>query len=148
MSEEIVKDIKTPRPVSWDKVAEQAAVLYPEIFIGEDTIELTSLIEQVRQITNSPIIIDSVKIFLCAVTAFQLRQYIKKVDDRDALIKELADALEKVDGICDGDMCKFFAETKHCTKCKYLDVCSTGVAHSVLKKHESEIAKVRGLVNG
>lgn len=60
-----------------------------------------------------------------------------------ALVKELADALEKIDDMADGDMCKFFDSTQHCSKCKYIKSCETGVAHNALKTHESEISKAR-----
>lgn len=62
------------------------------------------------------------------------------------LVGELADALKKIDDACDGDMCKHFVDTEQCSKCKYLDTCQTGVAHSTLKTHESEIAKAREVV--
>lgn len=67
----------------------------------------------------------------------------REIEKRNALIKELADALKKIDDMCDGDMCKFFTDNEHCSKCKYVDECSTGVAHNVLITHESEIAKAR-----
>ena len=42
------------------------------------------------------------------------------------------DALEKIDNMCDGDMCKCFDNTHHCSACRYLDECQTGVAHAAL----------------
>lgn len=83
-------------------------------------------------------IIPVIKILSIAETAHK-----RELEKKDALIKELADALKKIDDMCDGDACKFFINTEHCSKCKYLEDCSTGVAHNVLKKHESEIAKAR-----
>ena len=65
----------------------------------------------------------------------------KAVLKRDALIRELADALKKIDDACDGDMCKHFIDTEQCSKCKYLETCQTGIAHNALKTNESEIAK-------
>ena len=41
-------------------------------------------------------------------------------------------ALEKIDNMCDGDMCKFFDTTHHCSACRYLAECQTGVAHAAL----------------
>ena len=41
-------------------------------------------------------------------------------------------ALEKIDNMCDGDMCKFFDDTHHCSACRYLESCQTGVAHAAL----------------
>ena len=41
-------------------------------------------------------------------------------------------ALGKIDNMCDGDMCKFFDNTHHCSACRYLDGCQTGVAHAAL----------------
>ena len=58
-----------------------------------------------------------------------------------ALVKELADALKKIDDACDGDMCKYFIDTEQCSNCKYLETCETGIAHNALKTNESEIAK-------
>lgn len=67
----------------------------------------------------------------------------KEVSALRALVKELADALEKIDDMADGDMCKYFDGTQHCSKCKYINCCETGVAHNALKTHESEISKAR-----
>lgn len=64
------------------------------------------------------------------------------------LISKLVDALEKIDNMYDGDMCKFFTSTKSCSRCKYLKVCGTGVAHSTLIKHKSEIKKAQKVANG
>lgn len=72
---------------------------------------------------------------------------LEKIDARDALIKELADALKKIDDACDGDMCKFFTNNEHCSKCKYVETCQTGIAHNALITNESEIAKAREVVN-
>ena len=52
-------------------------------------------------------------------------------------------ALEKIDNMCDGDMCKFFGTTHHCSACRYLDECQTGVAHAAL--HE---IREKGANNG
>ena len=52
-------------------------------------------------------------------------------------IKVAEDALEKIDNMCDGDMCKFFENTHHCSACRYLDECQTGVAHAA-------VAAIRG----
>ena len=61
------------------------------------------------------------------------------IADKDAVIAELRerikiaeDALEKIDNMCDGDMCKFFDNTHHCSACRYLESCQTGVAHAAL----------------
>lgn len=72
----------------------------------------------------------------------------KEIASLRALVNKLADALEKIDNMYDGDMCKLFINTKHCSCCKYLKDCLTGVAHNTLIKHESEIAKARKVVNG
>lgn len=47
-------------------------------------------------------------------------------------IKIAEDALEKIDNMCDGDMCKYFKKTHHCSACRYLESCQTGVAHAAL----------------
>lgn len=49
-----------------------------------------------------------------------------------ANLKVAEDALEKIDNMCDGDMCKFFDNTHHCSACRYLEGCQTGVAHAAL----------------
>ena len=49
-----------------------------------------------------------------------------------ANLKVAEDALEKIDNMCDGDMCKFFDHTHHCSACRYLNGCQTGVAHAAL----------------
>lgn len=49
-----------------------------------------------------------------------------------AKLKVAEDALEKIDNMCDGDMCKFFDTTHHCSACRYLESCQTGVAHAAL----------------
>lgn len=57
------------------------------------------------------------------------------VDYESNLLKKLKiaeDALEKIDNMCDGDMCKYFEKTHHCSACRYLDKCQTGVAHAAL----------------
>lgn len=65
--------------------------------------------------------------------------YENVIADKDSKIAELRerikvaeDALEKIDGVCDGDMCKFFDDTHHCSACRYLEKCQTGVAHAAL----------------
>ena len=55
-----------------------------------------------------------------------------EVDELRRLLKVAEDALEKIDNMCDGDMCKFFDNTHHCSACRYLNECQTGVAHSAL----------------
>ena len=63
---------------------------------------------------------------------------------KDAEIAELRErikiaevTLEKIDNMCDGDMCKHFDNTHHCSACRYLDECQTGVAHAALREiHE------------
>lgn len=55
-----------------------------------------------------------------------------EVDELRKCLKVAEDALEKIDNMCDGDMCKFFDNTHHCSACKYLDKCQTGVAHAAL----------------
>lgn len=57
-----------------------------------------------------------------------------EVDELRRLLKVAEDALEKIDNMCDGDMCKFFENTHHCSACKYLDKCQTGVAHADLNE--------------
>ena len=47
-------------------------------------------------------------------------------------LKVAEDALKKIDNMCDGDMCKFFDDTHHCSACRYLNECQTGVAHAAL----------------
>ena len=47
-------------------------------------------------------------------------------------LKVAEDALGKIDNMCDGDMCKFFDNTHHCSACRYLGGCQTGVAHAAL----------------
>ena len=66
--------------------------------------------------------------------------YENVIADKDTKIAELRerlkiaeDALEKIDNMCDGDMCKFFENTHHCSACRYLDGCQTGVAHAALQ---------------
>lgn len=59
------------------------------------------------------------------------------------LVGELAVVLEKIDDMCDGDMCKHFINTKDCSICKYVEQCQTGIAHNALKYNEREIAKAR-----
>lgn len=49
-----------------------------------------------------------------------------------ANLKVAEDALEKIDNMCDGDMCKHFDNTHHCSACRYLNECQTGVAHAAL----------------
>lgn len=65
--------------------------------------------------------------------------YENVIADKDAVIAELRErikiaevALEKIDNMCDGDMCKFFDDTHHCSACRYLHECQTGVAHAAL----------------
>lgn len=56
-------------------------------------------------------------------------------------IKIAEDALEKIDNMCDGDMCKHFDNTHHCSACRYLDECQTGVAHAALNAIREKGAK-------
>ena len=68
-----------------------------------------------------------------------MANYETVIAEKDAEIAELRerikiaeDALEKIDNMCDGDMCKFFDDTHHCSACRYLNECQTGVAHAAL----------------
>ena len=68
---------------------------------------------------------------------------------KDAEIAELRrrlniaeDALKKIDNMCDGDMCKHFEKTHHCSACRYLDECQTGVAHSALYEIRGKRTKI------
>lgn len=56
----------------------------------------------------------------------------REIADLRERIKIAEVALEKIDNMCDGDMCKFFDTTHHCSACKYLESCQTGVAHAAL----------------
>ena len=56
----------------------------------------------------------------------------KCCDDSERRLKIAEDALEKIDNMCDGDLCKHFDNTHHCSACRYLDECQTGVAHAAL----------------
>lgn len=129
-------DVPPPR-FAWRDLAERAEAAHKRELAAKEA-ELARL--------KACLAGDCERMRLCAEPCANC--HIERVNERNALIKGLADALKEIDDVCDGDMCKFFAATKHCTKCKYLDGCSTGIAHSVLKKHESEIAKVREVVNG
>ena len=66
-----------------------------------------------------------------------------KVAELRECIKIAEDALEKIDNMCDGDMCKFFNTTHHCSACRYLNGCQPGVAHAAL--HE---IRGKGVNNG
>lgn len=37
------------------------------------------------------------------------------------------------------DACKHFIDTEHCSKCKYIEICQTGIAHNALKNNKSEL---------
>ena len=56
----------------------------------------------------------------------------REIADLRERIKIAEVALEKIDNMCDGDMCKHFDNTHHCSACRYLDECQTGVAHAAL----------------
>ena len=56
----------------------------------------------------------------------------REIADLRERIKIAEDALEKIDNMCDGDMCKYFEKTHHCSACRYLESCQTGVAHAAL----------------
>lgn len=60
------------------------------------------------------------------------REYYAEVAERLRRLKVAEDALEKIDNMCDGDMCKSFKTTHHCSACRYLESCQTGVAHAAL----------------
>ena len=60
------------------------------------------------------------------------KEYYAEVAARLRKLKVAEDALEKIDNMCDGDMCKFFDTTHHCSACRYLESCQTGVAHAAL----------------
>lgn len=65
----------------------------------------------------------------------------EEVADLRRRLKVAEDALEKIDNMCDGDMCKFFENTHHCSECRYLDGCQTGVAHDALATIREKGAK-------
>ena len=71
------------------------------------------------------------------------KEYYAEVAARLRKLKVAEDALEKIDNMIDGDMCKFFGTTHHCSACRYLDECQTGVAHAAL--HE---IREKGVNNG
>ena len=71
------------------------------------------------------------------------KEYLAEVAERLRKLKVAENALEKIDNMCDGDMCKFFGTTHHCSACRYLDECQTGVAHAAL--HE---IREKGANNG
>ena len=60
------------------------------------------------------------------------KEYYAEVAARLRKLKVAEDALEKIDNMCDGDMCKCFDNTHHCSACRYLESCQTGVAHAAL----------------
>lgn len=78
--------------------------------------------------------------FALARSAAAHRREVEELRER---IKVAEDALKKIDNMCDGDMCKHFDNTHHCSACKYLDECQTGVAHAAL--HE---IREKGANNG
>ena len=57
---------------------------------------------------------------------------IREASARLRKLKIAEDALKRIDNMCDGDMCKFFYDTHHCSACRYLESCQTGVAHAAL----------------
>ena len=64
-----------------------------------------------------------------------LRDYVwmrRQIAGLRKYLKVAEDALERIDNMCDGDMCKFFGTTHHCSACRHLDECQTGVAHAAL----------------
>ena len=68
-------------------------------------------------------------------TAAVLRDYVRmrrQIAELRERIKIAEDALKIIDNMCDGDMCKFFDNTHHCSACRYLNECQTGVAHAAL----------------
>ena len=69
------------------------------------------------------------------------KEYYAEVAARLRKLKVAEDALEKIDNMIDGDMCKHFEKTHHCSACKYLDVCQTGVAHASLAAISEKGAK-------
>lgn len=60
------------------------------------------------------------------------KEYYAEVAERLRKLKVAEDALKRIDNMCDGDMCKHFENTHHCSACRYLDECQTGVAHAAL----------------
>ena len=60
------------------------------------------------------------------------KEYYAEVAARLRKLKIAEDALEEIDNMIDGDMCKFFDDTHHCSACRYLDGCQTGVVHAAL----------------
>ena len=71
------------------------------------------------------------------------KEYYTEVAARLRKLKVAEDALEKIDNMCDGDMCKYSDHTNHCMSCRYLNGCQTGVAHAAL--HE---IREKGCNNG
>ena len=60
------------------------------------------------------------------------KEYYAEVAARLRKLKVAEDALKKIDNMIDGDMCKHFERTHHCSACRYLESCQTGVAHAAL----------------
>ena len=71
------------------------------------------------------------------------REYYAEVAERLRRLKVAEVALKKIDNMCDGDMCKYSDHTNHCSACRYLNGCQTGVAHAAL--HE---IREKGCNNG
>ena len=74
-------------------------------------------------------------------TAAVLRDYVRmrsEIANLRERLKVAEVALEKIDNMCDGDMCKFFGDTHHCSACRYLNECQTGVAHAALHEIREE----------
>ena len=62
----------------------------------------------------------------------------KCCDDAERRLKVAEVALEKIDNMCDGDICKHLDNTHHCSACRYLESCQTGVAHAALHEIREE----------
>ena len=60
------------------------------------------------------------------------KEYYAEVAARLRKLKVAEVALKKIDNMCDGDMCKYSDHTNHCSACRYLNGCQTGVAHAAL----------------
>ena len=76
--------------------------------------------------------------FITTILAFKLAlerraaAHKREICDLCQRLKVAVVALKKIDNMCDGDMCKFFDTTHHCSACRYLESCQTGVAHAAL----------------
>lgn len=114
---------------------------------NETVEQVYAVIERVKDAysldAGSKVYNSAVAALLHNINDWYLAAHKSELAAKDTLIKELADALEKIDNACDGDMCKHFVANEHCSKCVYIETCQTGIAHNALKTNESEITKAR-----